>query len=96
MKPCLNGGSCIAPDVCKCNGEFVGDQCEDEKCGSEPTILNSNPANCSTSNCQIKCESGFSFSDGTNLINFSCKNGQWTSNLTNPACERKNNEFNNP
>ncbi|XP_055299091.1 kielin/chordin-like protein [Sitodiplosis mosellana] len=88
VKPCKNNGKCITPGVCKCKGNFVGEQCENEKCGSLPTILNSNPAVCNETNCEIECMGGYAFPDRTNTVKMICKNGLWKSSRSDAAdCE---------
>lgn len=89
--PCKNGGICIEPEICDCKGtNFIGDHCEDVKCGPEPTILNSKQAIRNETNCQISCNDGYAYSDRTNAVEIICEGGQWKSNRTDTSvCERK-------
>ena len=34
--PCLNGGTCTAPETCNCDLGWMGNQCKTSKCISKP------------------------------------------------------------
>ncbi|ROT71042.1 hypothetical protein C7M84_010654 [Penaeus vannamei] len=37
--PCLNGGSCVAPEECHCPPGFAGERCQYHECGTVPLII---------------------------------------------------------
>lgn len=94
---CENGGNCIAPNVCLCTGnKYGGVHCELEKCNSVPNIQYSNP-NCTVTSCNITCNHGYQFVDGSKVIQINCEKGKFNlapnqphlNNTIPPACQRK-------
>lgn len=94
---CEHGGKCIAPDVCLCTGsKYGGKHCEFEICNFVPNIQYSNP-NCTITSCNITCNHGYQFDNGSKVIQINCEQGKFNlapnqpqfNNTIPSACQRE-------
>lgn len=89
---CENNGQCIEPNECSCPKKYEGSQCEFEKgCKTNPTTENAKP-NCNTDTCEITCNTGYEFPDGSTKMDLKCEERRWIPYLKQnfePNCKRK-------
>lgn len=88
--PCKNDGQCSEPNTCTCLDDFIGRQCEYQLCTTEPSAKNS-VRNCTEDQCNITCNAGYQFADGTEVMQMTCPLGVWfpqfSSQFSNKDCQ---------
>ncbi|GFR30084.1 uncharacterized protein TNCT_141821 [Trichonephila clavata] len=84
-KTCLNGGTCIGPDVCGCPPEYKGPRCEFYSLNCDIRNLTSDVKIswvCTQSNnetsCRVKCKTPFEFETPTEEVYKCSQDGVWT------------------
>uniref|UniRef100_A0A2P2I579 Neurogenic locus notch homolog protein 1-like n=1 Tax=Hirondellea gigas TaxID=1518452 RepID=A0A2P2I579_9CRUS len=84
--PCLNGGSCVAPDICRCADGFTGASCKTvapKPCNVMLTAkLHANLNFSSDSNTVVMaCHEGYGVTPSIIRTTLRCVNGSWTGNV---------------
>ncbi|XP_055377167.1 uncharacterized protein LOC129609258 [Condylostylus longicornis] len=84
--PCQNGGNCIAPNVCKCNNNFLGKYCEETQsiCKTRPTVSNALTSCVGTATsgyrkCIVQCNRGYKLEGNIEKVDLKCLDSTtWT------------------
>lgn len=79
QKPCLNNGTCVGPERCRCTGGFAGEQCQLAKCAGAPQKIRNSIMIFSKEYLSgvSRCRSGFRLQGGDIAARFVCRAGVW-------------------